>query len=109
MLFYEDGSEHTKSFGGRSDPEIVPFQQLLRVRYAQRSVDIDGCAGLVEGVEVDALDVVVEQVAALFGGPVDTDAADGVVRAIGAAEGAEHGGGVAHALCEFGHAAHAGH
>ncbi len=50
---------------------------------------------MIQRVEVDAADVVVEQVAALFCGPVDTDAFYGFRIASGACDGALQFGGIA--------------
>jgi len=78
------------------------------VAEAEILVDLAGGIGAVEGVEVDAFDAVVEEVAALFGGPMDADVADGLGRVLAAVEGAEEFGGEAGAEGELGHALHAG-
>ncbi len=53
---------------------------------------------------MDASDGVVEEVAALFGGPVDADAFDGFGVASGAVDGSHEFGGIASTECEFGDA-----
>ena len=74
---------------------------------AEVVVDLAGGGGLVEGIEVDASDVVVQELSALLGGPVLADPCYGVFVAGAALDGAEQLGGVAGAGCELGHALHA--
>ena len=51
--------------------------QRAAIAQAEALIYLAGRVRLVQGIEVDAPDLIVEQVAALLGGPVDADAADG--------------------------------
>ena len=42
-------------------------------------INLPGCVGFIERVEVDAADLIVKEVAALLGRPVDPDPCDGLI------------------------------
>ena len=57
-----------------------PILQAAGILHTEVLVDLARRVGAIEGVEVEPADLVVEQVPALFGGPVDADLADGLGR-----------------------------
>ena len=74
---YQNGGGAREAASG----DGLPAAQGDAVADAEVAVDLAGGIGLVEGIEVDASGFVVQEVAALLGGPVDADALDAAIRA----------------------------
>src|SRR5438874_525576 len=81
--------------------------QRLSVLAAKSSIYLAGCGGPIEGVEVNAPNMIVKKIPALLGGPVNADATDIGLVAGAAANGALEPRRIARAQRHFSHSRHA--